>query len=423
MRAFQLKTALLTSVGAAMLLAGAAQAQDYNRSRNVSVLERQRDDYDALGVRAGGFTLFPRLETRAVYSSNVYATDVNEQSDVFLAIEPSVEARSNWGRHQLNADAGLRVRKYNDITTDDQTGWFTRAQGRLDVHGESYFTGLVEAERLYEDRGAADFPGAAAKPLPIDLLGASLRGVAQLNRVRLSAGAGIRELDFDNVPTISGGVLDTRGRDRTQATGDIKVEWAISPDSAAFVQVAQTSIDYKAALGVIGAQRDSEETQVLAGANFDLAALLRGEVGVGYVTREYDAFGSVDGLAIRGKIEYFPTRLTNLTLTMSRSVEDSQSFGGVGAGGYFVTAGGVRIDHELQRNILLNAQANYETQEFSGVDREDKVYSVSVGGTYLVNRTVGLNANLGHIARNSEGLNRYRDFDETRASIGVVLQR
>lgn len=420
MRPQYLSRAALTALGLASLHAGGAAAQDYDRGRNVSVLERERQDYDAIGINTGGFSVFPRLDARTVYTSNVFASERREQSDVFLALDPTVEVRSNWGRHQLQADAGLRLRRYSDWGSEDQDGWFARALGRLDVYGESYLNGLLEAERIYEERGAEDAPGNAAEPLPIDIWGVAVRGVAQFNRARLSGGVHYRELDFENVRAIGGGTLDTSGRDRTTTTVDVKGEWGVSPDTAAFAQLTFTDIDYWEEGLLFGPSRDSEETAVLVGANFDLTALMRGEVGLGYVSRDYVSSSAVEGFAMRGTVEYFPTQLTTITGTLRRSVEDSvfQS-----SSGYFATGGSLRVDHELRRNILLMAFADYEHQDFSDVDRTDKVYTISAGLTYLLNRTVGLNANIGHTERQSDGVDRLRSYSETRASIGVVLQR
>lgn len=421
MRRKDVSRAAVAALGAAALHSGAAMAQDYDRGRNVSVLERERQDYDAIGINVGGFSLFPRLDARGVYSSNVFASETNEKSDVFFAFDPSLEARSNWGRHQLQAEAGLRLRRFVENESEDQDGWVARALGRLDIHGESYATGMLEAERIYEERGAEDFPGAAAEPLPIDLWGAAVRGVAQFNRARVSGGVHYRELDFRNVSAIGGGRLDTSGRDRDTTTVDLKGEWAVSPDTAAFAQVTFTDTNYWEEGPLFGPSRDSEETTYLVGANFDLTALVRGEVGVGFVNRKYASFGEVEGFAMRGTVEYFPTQLTTITGTLRRTVEDSV-FSTV-TGGYFSTGGSLRVDHEFRRNILLMAFADYEQQDFSGADRTDEVYTVSAGLTYLLNRSVGLNANVGHTERDSGGRDRFRSFSETRASIGVVLQR
>jgi hypothetical protein len=419
--------AVAAGVGCAVLAFGSASAQDYDRGRNVSVLERERKDYDASGIHVGSFSVFPKIEAQVVYSSNVFADDTNKQSDYYYGFDPTIEARSNWNRHQLQAEAGLKLRRYSDFSSEDQNGWFARANGRLDVFGTSYLKAGLDAERSYEERGGADFPGGAAKPLPYDTVGGALHAVGQFNRLRLTAGGEYHDIDYKNVPLVFDPAnptlttLDTSGRDRKIASYDVMGEWAISPDTALFGKVAYVVTNFNNAHPPFS-EPDSDETTVSVGANFDLSALLRGEIGAGYVKRKYDdpAFGDVSGLSLKGQVEWFPTQVTTVTFNAHRSVQDSVL---ADSSGYFETAGGVRVDHELRRNILVNALVDYENDDFNEIDRTDKVWSVSAGGTYLLNRIVGINANLGYINRDSSGLNRYRSYDETRASIGIILQR
>jgi hypothetical protein len=444
MRVDEVVRAAAAGLGCALVLGGVAVAQEYDRGRNVSVMERERKDYDAIGVHVGGFSVFPRLDTRLVYSSNVFATDSNKTADSYLALTPSVEARSNWSRHQLQGDAGLRLRRFADTTALNENGWYVHTNGRLDIHGDSYATATLGAERTFEEPGSTNFPGNAAKPIPINQWTAGVRDVTQLNRLRLSAGAVYQDLDYHNVPIVFDPAnptlttVDTGGRDRNAWSYDGKAEFAVSPDTAVFGQLTYTNTDYQdPGGGRFGPNRDSKESGVQVGANFDLSALVRGEVGAGYVQRKYDdsvAFPKVSGLALKGQVEYFPTQLTTLTFNLRRSVEDGTDNN---AGGYFATGGGLRVDHEFRRNILINAAADYENDTFEGNTRKDKITTLSAGATYLLNRGLGVNGSIGYVNRDSTAIlvsgapgappvtstNRFDSYDEVRASIGIVLQR
>src|SRR5689334_14678398 len=46
----------------------------FARDRNVSVTERPRPGYEALGLRAGGFMLWPKLTVANEYNDNIFAT-------------------------------------------------------------------------------------------------------------------------------------------------------------------------------------------------------------------------------------------------------------------------------------------------------------------------------------------------------------
>lgn len=410
---------VVAGAGLAMLIVGAADAQTYDRGRNESVTQRERPDYQALGVTAGGFNLYPKLQTEVGYTSNLFARDVNVESDTYFNVTPTVEAISNWGRHQLEATASLRLRRFVDHPSENQDGWLLHAGGRLDIHGQDAITGSLEAQKLYEERSSAQSPNAAAKPLPINAYVGTLRAIHDFNRVRLSGGMLVRQLDYHNVPSIAGGVVDVQGRDRIIYTGDVKGEYAVSPDTAVFVTTSYTDTEYRLH---VPTNHGSKQVQVLGGANFDLTALARGEVGLGYVSRKYDdrTFGQTKGFAASGDIQYFPTRTTTVSLALRRSVEDAIDFDG---GGFFLSTATLTVDHELRRNILLNASGSYEEQKYKVLDRDNQTSRYEVGGTYLVNRGIGLNFSIAQIKRTSSGLNRLRGFDETLAALGVVLQR
>ena len=72
--AMKIKTLPLV-VGAAVLLAGTSTtviAQELRRG--ASVLDRPKPELDPLGVRAGSFLIFPKVEVGTAYDDNVFAT-------------------------------------------------------------------------------------------------------------------------------------------------------------------------------------------------------------------------------------------------------------------------------------------------------------------------------------------------------------
>ena len=91
----------LALAGAMVACAAAtAHAQDdtgmFVRDRDVSVLDRPHPEYDALGVRQGGFLIFPKLETSLDGDDNIYGTTRGKASDGIFEAKGSVDARSQW---------------------------------------------------------------------------------------------------------------------------------------------------------------------------------------------------------------------------------------------------------------------------------------------------------------------------------------
>jgi hypothetical protein len=405
----------------ALLIGATADAQSYDRGRNVSVTQQERPGYSAGGIHEGGFTIFPKLTTDFNYTSNLFAQESNAVADGYVSIRPSIEAVSNWGRHELRANVSANIRQYDQHTSENETGWTVGTSGRLDIYEHDTASGSLQAQRIYEERRSTQSPTTAAEPIPINSYIGTLRGVHEFNRLRLTGGAIVRKLDYHNVPSIGGGVVDVNGRDRSGYTGDVKAEYGLSPDTAVYVQTSYLDTHYDHPLPT-DPNRNSKELSVLGGANFDLTALMRGDIGVGYTSRKYDnaAFGTMKGFRVNGIVEYFPSRVTTVTLNLWRSVEDAVD---TEKGGFFLSVIGLTVDHEVRRNILVNAGANFSSEKYQGIDRLNKTSNYSVGGVYLVNRGVGLNLKVQHSRRNSTGADRIHDFNETTALLGVVLQR
>ncbi len=46
---------------------------EYSRERNISVTDRARPEYNAIGIPAGGFTILPNVDISPGFTDNVYS--------------------------------------------------------------------------------------------------------------------------------------------------------------------------------------------------------------------------------------------------------------------------------------------------------------------------------------------------------------
>jgi hypothetical protein len=393
---------------------------DFDRGRNVSVVDRERPEYQALGIQTGGFTLFPRLQAGVGYSDNVFGSDVNKREDVFFTLDPQITASSNWSRHALSATASANIRRYAEEDLKNTEGWNLGVDGRYELVGSSYLAAGARIRRSSEELYSGAFPEDAVGTVDYDQMGGYIRANYQVSRVRLLASADVNKFDFSDVAGIAG-EIDQDNRDRTVYRTSGRAEYALTPDASIFVQGAYSRSEYRTDLLPGVANRDSDEVRVIGGASFDLTALIRGSVGAGYVKRSYDSplYNAIDGVSADIRLEYFITELTTISLNGRRYIEDSTF---ANSGGYFNTGAGIRIDHELLRNLLLNAAVDYENDDFKRIDRDDNIYRVQGGARYLMNRSIGLGTTVAYTSRKSSGVDATRDFDEVRALISLLLQ-
>ena len=125
-----LPSLVLAAGATASLLADAAHGQEPDP--NVPVTGRPRPDYDPLGIRAGGFLIFPSFTVNGDYNDNIFADDENEESDFVFTYSPRVEVRSNFPRHSLNWTVETDIGQYVDNTDENFWDYGTELSGRLE---------------------------------------------------------------------------------------------------------------------------------------------------------------------------------------------------------------------------------------------------------------------------------------------------
>lgn len=405
----------------ALASAQAATDSNFARDRSVSVRQRAHPGYEALGVSLGAFTAYPKVAIGVEHNDNIYGASTNEVSDVVWRVQPEVVVASNWSRHSLQAYARGSINRYNDFDSENSEDFTVGATGRLDITRRANVTAGAQYASLTEPRTSSSSPVLAAHPIEYDQTSAFVTAGREFNRLKVSARLDYAKFDYQDGRTTAGAVVEQDDRDRTNTSLTARADYAVSPATALFVQVSGNKRDYRLSKPAVALIRDSDGVEALAGANFEIGAVMRGELGVGYIKQSYDdpAFKTIDGMGARALVEWFPTELTTVTLNGSRTVEDS---GIPGSSGYLSSNVGGQIDHELMRNVLLTGQLSYGKDEYEGVDRNDKRLNAGVSATYLMNRHVGLTVGYSYFDQKSDGLAAGGDFKVNKVGASVTLQ-
>lgn len=403
------------------LLIAPSVPQGFDRGRNVSVSERARPDYDAIGIRLGGFNAFPRLDVGAGGTSNLYLTSDGEDTKAFVYARPSFRIASDWSRHELDFTGGGQLLRYIGAARRKEDAWNAGTLGKLELGS---FT-TVTAEAQIASQFETPFSGEVSSSLAV--LSRYLRGFVSL-RGQYTAGQGRALLAVDHTGFSFSKInlgdnlfVDQSNRDRgiTRITG--QVEYAFTPSVSLYAQgaVGLTRYDDPLAPGI--PNRDSDGYRVIGGVNFDIAGRARGTLGVGYIRRNYlsGRYRDVDGFSVEGRIEYFPTELTTFTLGVRRVIEDSSIST---SDSFFDNRISLRVDHELRQNLLLNLTAEVARQDYIGSDQRADVYRFSGGANYLLSRTLRLNAGVSYTGRSTTGGGLGSKFDEVRGQAGITLQ-
>ncbi|MAU59416.1 MAG: hypothetical protein CMI62_01660 [Parvibaculum sp.] len=407
----------VTSLHMVPVSVASAQTQEIVDDRNVSVRERARPGYDAVGVRAGAFTVFPEASISGTFDDNIYATDTNTESDFITTLAAGVQAVSNWSRHSLNLNAGISQALYADNNDEDRLDWNVGGDGRLDITRDTSVSGGLSYAQLHEDRSAPNAIGLAAEPTEYTLLQADAALDHRFNRVTSRIGATYSDYDFDTVPLTGGGVLNQDFRDREEYTEFLQLGYDVSPDTNVYVRGTLNQREYDQKPPVVALNRDSDGYAVVAGSDFRLTNLAQGGIFVGYQEQDYDdpTLAQIDGIAYGANVDWFVTPLTTIRFEAAATIEETIA---AGASGYTDNSVGFRIDHELMRNVIIGANAGYSNQDFEGIPRDDDVVSAGLGVDYFLNRNFSLSLGYDYTDRDST----VAGLDYSRNEIGLTLR-
>ena len=376
-----------------------AQSADnpFLRGRYTAVTERSQAEYDPEPVRAGAFEIASSLGLSAEYNDNVYATQTGQDDDTYIRVRPEVAARSNWSVHELNAGFLVDHKDYVSLDSETTTDYSGYVGGRLDVQRSFNFRGRVNAASTTEPRYEPASSG-SVEPAQYDTLGASVGAAFRRDRFQIESDIATKEDDFDAA------IFDYRDVKEDSLFG--RASYAVSPDVAIFVQGRTSDLDYDTG------NRDGTRSYVQVGTSFELSAPFRGEIAIGNVRDEKDnpAFNDVDGLSVDGNVQWFPTQLTTVAFRANRGVFDPGILTSPSATN---TQFGVRVDHELLRNVVLFGDVGFGKYEFENIDRDEEFTDLQLGAGYKLNKHARLDFSYRLHSQESSGA----DADPTRLNI------
>lgn len=388
------------------LLAGAASAQ-----RGVPVTEKPRPDYDALGIRAGGIVIKPELTLGLEYNDNIYATKDNKESDWISVVTPRVRLNSDWTRHALGLDAGLKGGLYASNSDENYLDGHVRLNARMDILRESFLAAMAAFERLHEDRGDPDANQAWDEPSIYHKSGADLSYFHGIGKVSLTTGAGITNYDFKSVNLVGGGSNSQDLRDRNVYNVNARVAYEVLPNVQPFVAGRYEWRKYDKS----EAQRDSDGYRIGVGTGFDLGGVTTGEVFAGYMHQGYDHRENISGAWYGLSLLWNATEMTSVQANVQSSVKETTRFDSAGIN---AVDAGLRVDHELLRNLLVGAFFDYTYDDYKSVDITDKYYTMGPRVTYLWNRNLSLGAEYAY--KKKDGSSSDRDYDQNKFMISLT---
>lgn len=377
--------------------------------RGDTVLTRPRPDYDPIGQRIGGFILYSDLDVQQSYNSNVFYTPSSPKGDWITAVNPSIDLKSNWNVHALNFHGDIDNVTYWKFHQNNFFDYSLGTDGRLDVYNDArLYGGVGYAIRHLPLYSPNNIPNTQA-PVQYSDLSGNVAGEKEFNRLAFRLDANYDAYRYSDAvlsSAVGGGISRQSLQDYDDKRLGLRTSYELTPGRQVYVLTAGDWRDYKNSADLSGFNRTSRGYTVAVGARYDITGVTFIDGYVGYREQFYDdaRLQTMKGPAAGLQVTWNVTRLTTVTGSVTRDIEETILSG---ASGYFATLAQVKVDHELLRNLLLNANVGYENDDFVGISRTDSYYLAGVGAKYLISHNFWISGgyNFAHRDSSAAGTN------------------
>ncbi|MGJ5140306.1 outer membrane beta-barrel protein [Bradyrhizobium oligotrophicum] len=337
--------------------------------------------YDPTGVTVGSFLVKPAVEIQAGYDTNPTRRNGGQGSPVAI-VATEVAVRSQWERHQLNADFRGAYTEDTNVRSLSHPTFEARAQGRYDVTEGTAITGEA---RFVND--ALTLPGALKLPRATTFGGSA--GVLQkIGPAEIAFKGSADRVVFNDALIVANVPLRTQDRNYTQPGAQVRITYALTPNISPFVDMSFDRRNHDLQVDFNGQRRDSSGITARGGAVVNVGTLT-GEASVGYLTRRMDSplMPNINGVIADATLAWAATDATTFVLVARSQASETPAMNVSGILSRDVI---LQMDHQFEPWLIGTLRGGYGQDQFVGIGRVDQRMFVAAGGTYKMNRNVQL---------------------------------
>jgi len=374
----------------------------YNTAPGVTVASREHPEYDPSGVRVGGFTLLPTLDESVGYDDNVTGTG-DPHGSVLLDTSARLDAMNQMSDGSLGASVSVDNAEYPNQSSQSYTNWTAALGGTHDFGGDTLTIGAthLNLSQTPRDLDAPELNSPIA--YRVDDMRAAYRVV--LSRLSLEPAFDVSWYGFDNGTVLGKTYLQTY-RDRIAYSPGVTANYEFATRRSIVFVVRDTSADFANAVPGVPSQ-NYNDVSTLTGVAYDVDGALSFRLLGGYEQRNFrsGAYKTISAPILEGSVTWTPTGLTTITGTAARYIEDSSAEATIG---YTESALRLNVDHELYRNIVLNANAGLFVDNYAQNGGSQEYFTGGTGVTWRLNRNMRLVGDYTYSSRRSSGTTTYQ---------------
>jgi hypothetical protein len=343
------------------------------------------ETYDQAGIKLGNFLYKPAVEILGGYASNP-GRQPNAAPSPVVVVAPELSIRSQFERHELNADMRFA---YNEVTAQQTLSHPTaeaRVNGRYDLNESTH---LVAEGRFLNDTLVT--PGFVQQPRTTTF-GTTAGVVQKFDSLEIAAKGSFDRVTFANGMIAPNQVLNTQDRNYNQPGAQTRISYAVSPEISPFIDLGYDRREHDMKVDFNGVRRDSTGLLGRGGVALNLGSL-SGDMSFGYLVRRFDApnMRNVEGWVADATLVWAADPTTTFVL-----VARSQSSETPAANIFGILSRDVilQVDHQFEPWLVATLRSGYGQDRFVGTDRIDNRFFVAGGGVYKLSRMVHLKSDL-----------------------------
>ena len=406
----------VAAVGAALAglaCASPAFAQDLPAETPADLLERIRP----VGVRVGVFEIFPQVSADVGYDNNIYNREAFRLEDGFVRLRPSLTMDADFARHDWRIGFSSEIIRHFDLTEEDSEQATAFVAGRLDLANRITVSPTLSVARRIERRGTFGDDVFTDEPIEYLQKYGSLSIARTGARIEARGRVSYDERDYSN-NSINGQPYDLTGRNVSKIAARGALYYEVSQDFQVLAGAAYNSLQYETNPVM---PRGSEGYSAFGGVRAQITDLLDAELAVGFGRQEFEnpAVDDFEGLDFELTVRWTPKPRIQVTALGSRSMERSPS---LDTAAVVQTRAGVALQYALGTRMLLGAEAEYNHDDFRGIDRAESRFTLGSSFRYLINDRLSTFLAGGYRSQSGKGLNA-REYDgfSLRAGVTVAL--
>jgi hypothetical protein len=398
----KIHTAIAALIVASCLPAVAYADDQDDTNSQLPVADRTRPEYDPIGQRVGGFILYPQVDVQEMYDSNINASADGTHGDLITSINPSLNLKSDWNQNALNFHADSNSVEYARYGNNSYTDWSVGGDGKLDIYHDARAYGNLSYSVEHLPWWSPNTFIGQGKPTEYSDTAAGLTVEKEFDRLSFQLADNYDRYDFQNVTVNGTTALESRN-DYGDERVNLHTGYELAPGRQVYLLTGFDWRAYDDTTDLFGYNRNSTGYVAAVGTKYDITGVTSMDLFVGYREQDYadTRLGSIDGPTGGATVTWNVTRLTTVTGTITRDIDETVISG---AAGYFATAETVKVDHELLRNVILTGNISHETDDFQGIDRTDDYFKTGIGAKYLMNENFWLNGGYTYQTRDSNAV-------------------